>query len=61
MKPPRNVKRKDEWHRRLEEMRRVSEEQLDRLELVAVDLLAEIRLARRVVQGQARKCKPPRP
>lgn len=61
MKPPRNVKRKDEWNRRLEEMRRVSEEQLDRLELVAVDLLTEIRLARRLMTGQVRKCKPPRP
>lgn len=38
----------------VQELRQATEEQLDRLELVAADLLAEIRLTRRMVRGRKR-------
>jgi hypothetical protein len=40
---------------RMEELRLATEEQMERLELVAVDLLAEIRMARRILRGRTRK------
>lgn len=39
----------------MEELKLATEEQMERLELVAVDLLAEIRMARRILQGRTRK------
>jgi hypothetical protein len=42
--------------RRLEEVREATEEQIQRLEMVALDLLTEIRLTRRQL---TRKCKRP--